>query len=149
MLLSCRAMSCAYCLWRKWVDAEGMQAQILLPVDLGLQSTGLSILNLTRLVPFLYRYFIFTSFWNYKVYYVYGFMLLVLILLIMVGTWMNEQRRMCMIFSTAAPTCGQKHRPYSRGVAPDVYGTTDAHDIVVCMLLRCHILVCAVYYLGS
>jgi len=33
---------------------------------------------------FIEIYFIFTSFWNYKVYYVYGFMLLVLILLIMV-----------------------------------------------------------------
>lgn len=30
------------------------------------------------------RYFIFTSFWAYKIYYVYGFMLLVAIILIIV-----------------------------------------------------------------
>jgi transmembrane 9 superfamily protein 3 len=33
---------------------------------------------------FIEMYFIFTSFWNYKVYYVYGFMLLVFIILIIV-----------------------------------------------------------------
>uniref|UniRef100_A0A1I7XC35 Transmembrane 9 superfamily member n=1 Tax=Heterorhabditis bacteriophora TaxID=37862 RepID=A0A1I7XC35_HETBA len=32
-------------------------------------------------VPNYYRYFIFTSFWAYKIYYVYGFMLLVTIIL--------------------------------------------------------------------
>ena len=32
----------------------------------------------------LYRYFIFTSFWAYKIYYVYGFMLLVFIILTIV-----------------------------------------------------------------
>jgi len=32
----------------------------------------------------LLRYFIFTSFWAYKIYYVYGFMLLVLIILAIV-----------------------------------------------------------------
>jgi len=31
-----------------------------------------------------YRYFIFTSFWAYKIYYVYGFMLLVFLILIVV-----------------------------------------------------------------
>ena len=31
-----------------------------------------------------YRYFIFTSFWAYKIYYVYGFMLLVFIILTIV-----------------------------------------------------------------
>lgn len=30
------------------------------------------------------RYFIFTSFWAYKIYYVYGFMLLVVVLLLVV-----------------------------------------------------------------
>ena len=30
---------------------------------------------------FLGRYFIFTSFWAYKIYYVYGFMLLVFLIL--------------------------------------------------------------------
>jgi len=35
---------------------------------------------------FIEMYFIFTSFWNYKVYYVYGFMLLVSIILIIVTT---------------------------------------------------------------
>ena len=30
------------------------------------------------------RYFIFTSFWAYKIYYVYGFMLLVYLILIVV-----------------------------------------------------------------
>jgi len=30
------------------------------------------------------RYFIFTSFWAYKIYYVYGFMLLVFLILIVV-----------------------------------------------------------------
>uniref|UniRef100_A0A7S0MQZ3 Transmembrane 9 superfamily member n=1 Tax=Pyramimonas obovata TaxID=1411642 RepID=A0A7S0MQZ3_9CHLO len=34
---------------------------------------------------FIEMYFIFTSFWNYKVYYVYGFMLLVFIILIIVS----------------------------------------------------------------
>ena len=33
---------------------------------------------------FIETYFIFTSFWNYKYYYVYGFMLLVYIILIIV-----------------------------------------------------------------
>lgn len=32
----------------------------------------------------LFRYFIFTSFWAYKIYYVYGFMLLVFLILIIV-----------------------------------------------------------------
>ena len=32
----------------------------------------------------LYRYFVFTSFWNYKFYYVYGFMCLMLVILIVV-----------------------------------------------------------------
>jgi hypothetical protein len=31
-----------------------------------------------------YRYFIFTSFWAYKIYYVYGFMLLVFVILTIV-----------------------------------------------------------------
>jgi transmembrane 9 superfamily protein 3 len=30
------------------------------------------------------RYFVFTSFWNYKFYYVYGFMCLMLVILIVV-----------------------------------------------------------------
>ncbi|RDX64360.1 Transmembrane 9 superfamily member 1 [Mucuna pruriens] len=33
---------------------------------------------------FIEMYFVFTSFWNYKVYYVYGFMLLVFLILIIV-----------------------------------------------------------------
>ncbi|KAI4367422.1 hypothetical protein MLD38_023161 [Melastoma candidum] len=33
---------------------------------------------------FIEMYFVFTSFWNYKVYYVYGFMLLVFIILVIV-----------------------------------------------------------------
>lgn len=33
---------------------------------------------------FLFRYFIFTSFWAYKIYYVYGFMMLVLVILCIV-----------------------------------------------------------------
>ena len=33
---------------------------------------------------FVYRYFIFTSFWAYKIYYVYGFMLLVFLILTIV-----------------------------------------------------------------
>ncbi|GAB4823325.1 hypothetical protein N2152v2_010371 [Parachlorella kessleri] len=35
---------------------------------------------------FIEMYFIFTSFWNYKVYYVYGFMLLVFLILLIVTT---------------------------------------------------------------
>jgi len=31
-----------------------------------------------------FRYFIFTSFWAYKIYYVYGFMLLVVLILMVV-----------------------------------------------------------------
>lgn len=31
-----------------------------------------------------HRYFIFTSFWAYKIYYVYGFMMLVLVILCIV-----------------------------------------------------------------
>ena len=31
-----------------------------------------------------FRYFVFTSFWNYKFYYVYGFMCLMLVILIVV-----------------------------------------------------------------
>ena len=33
---------------------------------------------------FIELYFVFTSFWNYKVYYVYGFMLLVFLILVIV-----------------------------------------------------------------
>ena len=33
---------------------------------------------------FMEMYFIFTSFWNYKLYYVYGFMLLVYVILVVV-----------------------------------------------------------------
>jgi len=33
---------------------------------------------------FVFRYFIFTSFWAYKIYYVYGFMMLVLVILCIV-----------------------------------------------------------------
>ncbi len=32
----------------------------------------------------VFRYFVFTSFWNYKFYYVYGFMCLMLVILIIV-----------------------------------------------------------------
>ena len=32
-------------------------------------------------ILFIFRYFIFTSFWAYKIYYVYGFMLLVFVIL--------------------------------------------------------------------
>ena len=32
----------------------------------------------------VFRYFIFTSFWAYKIYYVYGFMMLVLVILCIV-----------------------------------------------------------------
>ena len=35
---------------------------------------------LFHLMP-IYRYFVFTSFWAYKIYYVFGFMLLVFIIL--------------------------------------------------------------------
>lgn len=34
--------------------------------------------------PSFFRYFIFTSFWAYKIYYVYGFMMLVLVILCIV-----------------------------------------------------------------
>ena len=34
--------------------------------------------------PIILRYFIFTSFWAYKIYYVYGFMLLVYLILVVV-----------------------------------------------------------------
>ena len=34
--------------------------------------------------PLILRYFIFTSFWAYKIYYVYGFMLLVYLILVVV-----------------------------------------------------------------
>lgn len=33
---------------------------------------------------YIFRYFIFTSFWAYKIYYVYGFMLLVFVILMIV-----------------------------------------------------------------
>ena len=36
---------------------------------------------------FMEMYFVFTSFWNYKFYYVYGFMLLVYIILVIVTSW--------------------------------------------------------------
>jgi len=32
----------------------------------------------------VYRYFIFTSFWAYKIYYVYGFMMLVFLIMVIV-----------------------------------------------------------------
>lgn len=35
-------------------------------------------------LKFIFRYFIFTSFWAYKIYYVYGFMLLVAVILLIV-----------------------------------------------------------------
>lgn len=48
-----------------------------------------TIILLTGVLPFgsifIEMYFIFTSFWNYKFYYVYGFMLLVFIILIIVS----------------------------------------------------------------
>lgn len=51
-------------------------------------STPLSLVLFSGLLPFgsifLEVYFIFTSFWNYKFYYVYGFMLLVYLILIVV-----------------------------------------------------------------
>lgn len=41
--------------------------------------------SLRPLTPrFFFRYFIFTSFWAYKIYYVYGFMMLVLVILCIV-----------------------------------------------------------------
>merc|ERR1712130_1065177 len=46
------------------------------------------IVSLGGVLPFgsifIEMYFIFTSFWNYKVYYVYGFMLLVFLILVIV-----------------------------------------------------------------
>lgn len=47
-----------------------------------------SVATVGGLLPFgaifIELYFVFTSFWNYKVYYVYGFMLLVFLILIIV-----------------------------------------------------------------
>jgi transmembrane 9 superfamily member 3 len=47
-----------------------------------------SLILLSGILPFgsifIETYFIFTSFWNYKYYYVYGFMLLVYVILIIV-----------------------------------------------------------------
>lgn len=49
------------------------------------------ICALTGVLPFgsifMEMYFIFTSVWNYKFYYVYGFMLLVFVILIIVTCW--------------------------------------------------------------
>ena len=46
---------------------------------------------LTGVLPFgsifMEMYFVFTSVWNYKFYYVYGFMFLVYIILIVVTCW--------------------------------------------------------------
>eukprot|EP00252_Welwitschia_mirabilis_P021821 TRINITY_DN5713_c0_g1_i1.p1 TRINITY_DN5713_c0_g1~~TRINITY_DN5713_c0_g1_i1.p1 ORF type:complete len:588 (-),score=64.12 TRINITY_DN5713_c0_g1_i1:366-2129(-) len=66
---------------------------------------------------FIEMYFVFTSFWNYKVYYVYGFMLLVFLMLIIltvcvaiVGTYFllnaeNYHWQWTSFFSAASTTC--------------------------------------------
>ncbi|KAH7284451.1 hypothetical protein KP509_34G054800 [Ceratopteris richardii] len=66
---------------------------------------------------FIEMYFVFTSFWNYKVYYVYGFMLLVFIILIIVticvtivGTYFllnaeNYHWQWTSFFSAASTAC--------------------------------------------
>ena len=47
------------------------------------------VIPVTGILPFgsifIEMYFVFTSFWNYKFYYVYGFMLLVYIILVIVS----------------------------------------------------------------
>jgi transmembrane 9 superfamily protein 3 len=52
---------------------------------------GQFVCMVTGVLPFgsifMEMYFIFTSFWNYKFYYVYGFMLLVYLILIIVTSW--------------------------------------------------------------
>jgi hypothetical protein len=51
---------------------------------------------LTGVLPFgsifMEAYFVLTSFWNYKFYYVYGFMLLVFIILAIVTSWYADAR---------------------------------------------------------
>lgn len=55
----------------------------LLPVYL-LKCKRRSCRQIELLMPIFFRYFIFTSFWAYKIYYVYGFMLLVFLILMVV-----------------------------------------------------------------
>lgn len=48
------------------------------------QCTYYLFIFLLNMQYFIFRYFIFTSFWAYKIYYVYGFMLLVVLILMVV-----------------------------------------------------------------
>lgn len=72
---------------------------------------------LTCLLCSFFRYFIFTSFWAYKIYYVYGFMMLVLVILCIVTVCVTivctyfllnaEDYRwwvlFCLVFNTPQP----------------------------------------------
>ncbi len=53
---------------------------------------------------FIEMYFIFTSFWNYKFYYVYGFMLLVYVILIIVTVCVTIVATYCLL-NAEVPTC--------------------------------------------
>ena len=75
---------------------------------------------------FIEMYFIFTSFWNYKVYYVYGFFLLVFLILIIVtlcvtvvGTYflLNAENYHWhwTAFSAGASTCESRRGGAGRG----------------------------------
>ena len=78
---------------------------------------------------FIELYFVFTSFWNYKFYYVYGFMLLVLVILMIVVMCVSivsiyfqlsaeDHRWPC---SNAPPQC--EHRPLQHGASDTSKGT--------------------------
>ena len=49
---------------------------------------------------FIEMYFVFTSFWNYKFYYVYGFMLLVFVILMAVTLCVTI---VCLLYTSPSP----------------------------------------------
>lgn len=88
------------------------------------------------MIIFLYsrpfkRYFIFTSFWAYKIYYVYGFMLLVALILIVVtacvsivGTYFllnAEDYRWFLILSTLKSCVFRRWTSFASGASVALY----------------------------
>lgn len=53
---------------------------------------------------FIEMYFVFTSFWNYKFYYVYGFMLLVYVILIIVSSCVTIVAMYFLLNAEGAPS---------------------------------------------
>lgn len=82
--------------------------------------------QVTLIIISLFRYFIFTSFWAYKIYYVYGFMMLVLVILCIVTVCVTI---VCTYFLLNAEDYRWWVQPWNKMSAEEHMGC-ELHDFV-------------------